>query len=57
MDPRHLELAAQFCEMVGFDDLFDFLGLDEDVRAWFDFPVPKARVGRQRIARALAAPR
>ncbi|RVT52894.1 B12-binding domain-containing radical SAM protein [Rubrivivax albus] len=33
------------------------IGLDEDVRAWFDFPVPKARVGRQRIARALAAPR
>lgn len=31
MDPRHLELAAQFCEMVGFDDLFDFLGLDADV--------------------------
>ncbi|MCP5270001.1 MAG: radical SAM protein [Burkholderiaceae bacterium] len=33
------------------------IGLDEDVRAWFDFPVPKARVGRHRIARALAAPR
>ncbi|MCB1995208.1 MAG: radical SAM protein, partial [Rhodoferax sp.] len=33
------------------------IGLDEDVRAWFDFPVPKARVGRQRIAKALAAPR
>ena len=29
------------------------IGLDEDVRAWFDFPVPKARVGRNRIARAL----
>lgn len=31
MDPRHLELAAQFCEMVGFDDLLDLLGLDPDV--------------------------
>ncbi|MBX3620756.1 MAG: radical SAM protein [Rhizobacter sp.] len=30
------------------------IGLDEDVRQWFDFPVPKARVNRQRIARALA---
>ena len=29
------------------------IGLDEDVRQWFDFPVPKPRVGRQRIARAL----
>ncbi len=31
------------------------LGLDEDVRAWFDVPTPKTRVGRQRIARALLA--
>ena len=30
------------------------IGLDEDVRSWFDFPVPKPRVSRQRIARALA---
>jgi hypothetical protein len=30
------------------------LGLDDDVRRWFDMPVPKARVPRQRIARALA---
>ena len=30
------------------------IGLDEDVRQWFDFPVPKARVARHRIARALA---
>ncbi len=32
------------------------IGLDEDVRSWFDFPVPKTRVARQRIARALTAP-
>ena len=32
------------------------LGLDEDVRRWFDFAVPKTRVARQRIERALAAP-
>ena len=31
------------------------LGLDEDVRQWFDFPVPKARVSRHRIERALAS--
>jgi hypothetical protein len=31
------------------------IGLEEDVRAWFDFPVPKAKVGRQRIAKALAS--
>jgi len=31
------------------------LGLDEDVRRWFDQPVPKARVGRHFIAKALAA--
>jgi Radical SAM superfamily len=32
------------------------LGLDEDVRVWFDFPVPKTKVNKQRIARALVAP-
>ena len=32
------------------------IGLDEDVRRWFDFPVPKSRVARQRIERALSAP-
>jgi hypothetical protein len=31
------------------------LGLEQDVRRWFDLPVPKARVHRQRIERALAA--
>jgi hypothetical protein len=31
------------------------LGLEEDVRSWFDFPVPKTKVNKQRIARALAA--
>jgi len=30
------------------------IGLDEDVRQWFDFPVPKTKVARHRIARALA---
>jgi hypothetical protein len=29
------------------------IGLDEDVRSWFDGPVPKARVARHRIERAL----
>ena len=29
-------------------------GLDEDVRSWFDAPVPRTRVGRRRIERALA---
>ena len=29
------------------------VGLDEDVRAWFDFRVPAARVDRRRIARRL----
>ena len=32
------------------------IGLDADVRQWWDFPVPKARVARNRIAKALAAP-
>ena len=31
------------------------IGLDEDVRAWFDDRVPKPRVGRHFIARALAS--
>jgi hypothetical protein len=30
------------------------IGLDEDVRAWFDESVPKPRVGRHFIAKALA---
>ena len=30
------------------------IGLDEDVRRWFDFSVPKPRVARNRIAKALA---
>jgi radical SAM superfamily enzyme YgiQ (UPF0313 family) len=30
------------------------IGLDADVRQWFDVQVPKTRVARQRIARALA---
>ena len=30
------------------------IGLDEDVRQWFDHPVPKARVAKNRIAKALA---
>ena len=32
------------------------IGLEEDVRTWFDFPVPKTRVARRRIEHALAAP-
>ncbi len=32
------------------------IALDEDVRSWFDFPVPKTKVGRHRIARALQQP-
>ncbi len=32
------------------------IGLDADVRSWFDVHVPKSRVPRQRIARALQAP-
>jgi hypothetical protein len=31
------------------------IGLDEDVRAWWDSPVPRTRVHRHRIARALQA--
>jgi Radical SAM superfamily len=30
------------------------IGVEEDVRQWFDFPVPKARVAKNRIAKALA---
>ena len=29
------------------------IGLDEDVRSWFDFPVPKTKVAKHRIERAL----
>ena len=32
------------------------IGLEEDVRRWFPFKVPKPLVGRHRIARALASP-
>jgi len=32
------------------------LGLDDDVRMWWDFPVPKARVARRRIELALSDP-
>ena len=32
------------------------IGLDEDVRRWFSGPVPRTRVARHRIERALAAP-
>ena len=32
------------------------LGLDDDVRRWFDFKVPKPTVARRRIERALANP-
>jgi len=38
--------------------LYNFMhgiGLEEDVRSWFDFPVPKTKVQRHRIARALSA--
>jgi hypothetical protein len=31
------------------------IGLAEDVRSWFDFAVPKTKVPRHKIARALAA--
>ncbi len=30
------------------------VGLDADVRSWFDFPVPKTRVAKRQIERALA---
>ena len=30
------------------------IGLEKDVRSWFDFPVPKTKVARHRIAKALA---
>lgn len=33
------------------------VGLDEDVRFWFDLPVPKAKVPRTLIAQALKTPR
>ena len=32
------------------------IGLDDDVRRWFDFHVPKPKVAKNRIARALATP-
>ncbi len=32
------------------------IGLEEDVRSWFDFAVPKTRVARKRIERALESP-
>ncbi len=32
------------------------IGLDEDVRTWFHFPVPKTRIAKRRIERALAVP-
>jgi hypothetical protein len=38
--------------------LYNFMhgiGLEDDVRQWFDFQVPKTRVARHRIERALAA--
>jgi radical SAM superfamily enzyme YgiQ (UPF0313 family) len=31
------------------------IGLDDDVRTWFDFHVPKTKVGKRRIEQALAA--
>lgn len=37
--------------------LFNYMhgvGLDQDVRTWFDLPVPRTRITRRRIARALA---
>jgi len=32
------------------------IGLDADVRSWFDVRVPKPTVGRHRIAKALTSP-
>ncbi len=32
------------------------VGLDADVRSWFDMPVPKAKVHKRRIEQALSAP-
>ncbi len=32
------------------------IGLEEDVRAWFDVPVPKTKVARRRIEKALVGP-
>ena len=29
------------------------LGLEDDVRVWWDFPVPRPRVAKRRIERAL----
>jgi radical SAM superfamily enzyme YgiQ (UPF0313 family) len=40
--------------------LYNFMhgiGLEEDVRSWFDFSVPKPKVARHHIARALVAAR
>jgi hypothetical protein len=39
--------------------LYNFMhgiGLEQDVRSWFDTTVPKTRVARNRIAKALAGP-
>jgi radical SAM superfamily enzyme YgiQ (UPF0313 family) len=39
--------------------LYNFMhgiGLEEDVRSWFDMSVPKTKVARHRIAKALAVP-
>jgi hypothetical protein len=30
------------------------IGLEQDVRSWFEMPVPRTRVARNRIERALA---
>jgi len=30
------------------------IGLEEDVRSWFPFKVPRTTVGRNRISRALS---
>jgi hypothetical protein len=32
------------------------IGMDEDVRAWFDMPTPKTTIARRRIERALTQP-